>query len=386
MAEHESGQERTESATPKRQEEARKKGQVPRSRDLNSAAVTLLSAAAISIFGYRAIEQLTVMMRGGLALHFGSNIDPAQMFSMLNASAMTAFMAVLPILAAGFLAAILAPMSLSGWNFSTEALMPQFSRLNPVTGIGRMFAVTSWIELGKSMLKFALVAIVAVMLLKKDAKAMMALSEQSLPVAMKHAASLCTNALLTLASSMLIIAGIDVPIQLWQHAKQLKMSRQEIREEHKESEGSPEVKGKIRRLQQEAARRRMMEQVPKADVIITNPTHFAVALRYDENRNRAPIVVAKGVDLVAARIREVAGDNKVPIFEAPPLARVLYRLVDLNQEIPATLYAAVAQVLTYIYQLRAYNKGLVNMPQRPVIEVDEEQTKNHTNSETRNEA
>jgi len=381
MAEHESGQERTESATPKRQEEARKKGQVPRSRDLNSAAVTLLSAAAISIFGYRSIEQLSAMMRGGLSLHFGSNIDPMQMFSTLNASAMTAFMAVLPILAAGFLAAILAPMSLSGWNFSTEALMPQFSRLNPVSGFGRMFAVTSWIELGKSMLKFALVAIVAVMLLKKDAKAMMALSEQSLPVAMKHAASLCASALLTLASSMLIIAGIDVPIQLWQHAKQLKMSRQEIKEEHKESEGSPEVKGKIRRLQQDAARRRMMEQVPKADVVITNPTHFAVALRYDENRNRAPIVVAKGVDLVAARIREIAGDNKVPIFEAPPLARVLYRLVDLNQEIPATLYAAVAQVLTYIYQLRAYNKGLVNMPQRPVIEVDEEQSKNQTRNE-----
>ena len=371
MAEHESGQERTESATPKRREEARKQGQVPRSRDLNSAAVTLLSAAAISIFGYRAITALSSMMRGSLSLHFGSEMDTTQMFTTLNGAAMTAFMAVLPIFAAGFLAAVLAPMSLSGWNFSTEALIPQFSRLDPVAGIGRMFSVTSWIELSKSLLKFVLVAIVAVLVLKKDAQAMMTLGEQSLPVAMAHAASLCISALLWLASSMLIIAGIDVPIQLWQHSKQLKMSRQEILEEHKESEGSPEVKGKIRRMQQEAARRRMMEQVPKADVVVTNPTHFAVALRYDENRNRAPIVVAKGTDLIAARIREIANENKIPLFEAPPLARVLYRLVDLNQEIPATLYAAVAQVLTYIYQLRAFNKGLVNMPQRPVIEVDE---------------
>ena len=226
MAEQESGQERTESATPKREEEARRQGQVPRSRDLNSAAVTLLTAAAVSVFGYRAVEQLAAMMRGGLSLHFGSTIDPAQMFSNLNAASMTAFMAVLPILAAGFLASILAPMSLSGWNFSTEALMPKFSRLDPMAGFGRMFAVTSWIELGKSVLKFVLVAIIAVMLLKKDARALMALSQQPITEAMKHAAGLCINAVLTLASAMLIIAGIDVPIQLWQHAKQLKMSRQ----------------------------------------------------------------------------------------------------------------------------------------------------------------
>jgi flagellar biosynthetic protein FlhB len=371
MAEHETGQERTESATPKREEEARRQGQVPRSRDLNSAAVTLLSAAAVSVFGYRAVDQLAAMMRGGLSFRLGGTIDPAQMFSTLGAASMSAFMAVLPILAAGFLAAILAPMSLSGWNFSTEALMPQFSRLNPIAGFGRMFAITSWIELGKSMLKFALVAIVAVMLLKKDTHALLALSQQPLAEAMKHAASLCTNAVITLASGMLIIAGIDVPIQLWQHAKQLKMSRQEIRQEHKESEGSPEVKGKIRQMQQESLRRRMMEQVPKADVIITNPTHFAVALRYDESRNRAPMVVAKGADLIAARIREIAAEHKVPLFEAPPLARMLYRSVDLNREIPASLYSAVAQVLTYIYQLRAYNKGLTNMPQRPKIDVEE---------------
>ena len=170
---------------------------------------------------------------------------------------------------------------------------------------------------------------------------------------------------------MLLIAAIDVPIQLWQHAKQLRMSRDEIKKEMKESDGSPEVKGKIRRMQQDLARKRMMADVPKADVIITNPTHFAVALRYDDQRNRAPIVIAKGTDLVAARIREIATENKVPIFEAPPLARVLYRSVDIGQEIPASLYTAVAQVLTYIFQLRAFSKGQSIRPERPVIEVQE---------------
>jgi flagellar biosynthetic protein FlhB len=151
----------------------------------------------------------------------------------------------------------------------------------------------------------------------------------------------------------------------------MRMSRHEIRQEMKESDGSPEVKGKIRRMQQEIARRRMMEEVPKADVIVTNPTHFAVALRYDDKGNRAPIVVAKGADVIAARIREIAAEHKVPIFEAPPLARVLYRSVDLDREIPASLYTAVAQVLTYIYQLRAFKKGLALMPERPSIEVTE---------------
>jgi len=262
-------------------------------------------------------------------------------------------------------------MTLSGWNFSTEALMPQFSRLNPIAGFGRMFAMTSWIELAKSLLKFGVVAVFAVMVLRKDASALMALGSQSPRIAMQSAALLCSHALLTMAWSMLLIAGIDVPLQLWQHAKQLKMSREEIKQEMKESDGSPEVKGKIRRMQSEIARRRMMGEVAKADVIVTNPTHFAVALRYDDKRNRAPIVVAKGVDLIAARIREIAAEHKVPIFEAPPLARVLYRSVDLNREVPASLYTAVAQVLTYIYQLRAFKKGLVAMPERPKVEVEE---------------
>lgn len=372
MAEQGDAEDRTESATPKRLEEARKKGQVPRSRDLNAAAVTLFSCAAISMFGERMIGNLAGMMRSGLSPQLSASMDGAQMLSAMGSATLSGFMAVLPILVAGFVAAIMAPMALSGWNFSTEALMPQFSRLDPIKGMGRLFSSNGLIELAKSLLKFGVVGVIAIMVLRKDTNALMAMGGQSLPTAMQHAAQLCTSALLTLAFGMLFIAGIDVPIQLWQHAKQLKMTRDEIKQEAKESDGSPEVKGKIRRLQQEMSRRRMMAEVPTADVIVTNPTHFAVALRYDENRSRAPIVVAKGADEVAARIREIATENKVPIFEAPPLARVLYRSVDLNKEIPASLYTAVAQVLTYIFQLRAYKRGEVKMlPNKPTVAVDE---------------
>lgn len=373
MAENEDGQERTESATPKREEEARKKGQVPRSRDLNAAAVTLLSCGAISVFGERMISQFSALMRSGLSPHFSASMEPTQMLSAMGSAVLSGFMAVMPVLAAGFIAALAAPMALSGWNFSTEALMPQFSRLNPITGFGRLFSSNGFIELAKSLLKFSVVAVIAIKVLRSDTSALVNIGHESLPVAMAQAAHLCTSALLSLAFGMLFIAGIDVPIQLWQHAKQLKMTREEIKREAKESDGSPEVKGKIRRMQQEMSRRRMMAEVPTADVIVTNPTHFAVALRYDDNRNRAPIVVAKGADEVAARIREIAKENNVPIFEAPPLARVLFRSVDLNKEIPASLYTAVAQVLTYIFQLRAYKKGEVNMPpSKPTVEVNED--------------
>ncbi len=371
MAEQNDAQERTESATPKREEEARKKGQVPRSRDLNAAAVTLFSCAAISVFGERMANDFAELMRTGLSPRFSIGMEPTQMLDAIGSATVAGFMAVLPVLLAGFVAAFAAPMALSGWNFSTEALMPQFSRLNPITGMGKLFSGNGLIELVKSLLKFGVVAAIAVMVLKKDTNALLAMGHQSLSFAMQHAAQLCTSALLMLACGMLFIAGVDVPIQLWQHAKQLKMSREEIKQEMKESDGSPEVKGKIRRLQQEMARRRMMAEVPTADVVITNPTHFAVALRYDEDRNRAPIVVAKGADEVAARIREIAAENKVPLFEAPPLARVLFRSVDLNREIPASLYVAVAQVLTYVFQLRAFKTGAAMRPDKPSIEVTE---------------
>ncbi len=377
MAEQDDAQERTESATDKRLEEARQKGQIPRSKDLNAAAVTVLSCAAISLFGEGMAKALMTMMRDGLSIQFSIHSSPGLMVAALMQDMGRGFLAVLPVLAAGFIAALLAPMALSGWNFSMQALQPDFAKLNPITGLGRVFSMNGAVELVKSIFKFLVVGVFAWFTLKNHAGHLMDLGNHSLSAAIASAAHICSSALLVISCGLLLLAAVDVPLQLWQFSKKMRMSREEIKQEMKESEGSPEVKNRIRRLQQEAARARMMTEVPKADVIVTNPTHFAVALRYDDKKHRAPIVVAKGADLVAARIREIATEHAVPIFEAPPLARVLYRHVELGQEIPGSLYVAVAQVLTYVFQLRAYRTGQAIYPDKPAVAVDEDAYKRH---------
>jgi len=266
-------------------------------------------------------------------------------------------------------AALAAPLAIGGWSMSGKAIAPDFSRLSPASGLGRMFGARSWMELAKALAKFAVVAVVAVIVLKVNAGKLIGLGSAPVDVAIGHAVSLSGQALLALTAALVLIAAVDVPFQLWQYRKDMRMTKEEVRQEFKESEGSPEVKGRIRALQREMAERRMMEAVPKADVIVVNPTHYAVALRYDEKNMRAPQVVAKGVDLIAARIREVATENKVPIFEAPPLARALHRSVEIGDEIPAGLYVAVAQVLTYIFQLRTAMAGRTPRPTLPSIEM-----------------
>jgi flagellar biosynthesis protein FlhB len=370
MAENDA-QERTEQATPKRLEDARRKGQIPRSRELSAAAVTLVGGAALYMLGGQITGQMAEMMRRGLALSRDEATDSTFMLPALSSAAADGLWLSMPVLGLITLAAIIAPLALGGWSFAGQAMMPQFSRLNPLEGIKRMFAMRSLVELAKAMAKFGVVAVIATIVLWNDAPALMGLGREPLQQAIGHAIQLSGKALLVISAGLLIIAGIDVPYQLWQYAKQMRMSREEIREEYKESEGSPEVKGRIRQLQQEVARRRMMQEVPKADVIVTNPTHFAVALKYDEKRMRAPIVVAKGVDVIAAKIREVAGEHAVPIFEAPPLARVLYRNVDIGDEIPATLYVAVAQILTYVFQLKVAKRAGGPVPPKPDVEVQE---------------
>jgi flagellar biosynthetic protein FlhB len=370
MAENDA-QERTEQATPKRLEEARRKGQIPRSRELSAAAVTLVGGAALYLLGSQITGQMAEMMRRSLALSRDEATDSTFMLPALAHAAADGLWLSMPVLAAMTLAAIIAPLALGGWSFSGQAMVPQLSRMNPIEGIKRMFALRSLVELAKAMAKFGIVAVIATIVLWNDASTLMALGREPLQQAIGHAVQLSGKALLVISSGLLVIAGFDVPYQLWQYAKQMRMSREEIREEYKESEGSPEVKGRIRQLQQQLARQRMMQDVPKADVVVVNPTHFAVALKYDEKRMRAPIVVAKGVDLVAAKIREVAGEHAVPIFEAPPLARVLYRNVDIGGEIPATLYVAVAQILTYVFQLRVAKRGGGPVPPKPDVEVQE---------------
>ncbi len=364
-------QERTEQPTPKRLEDARKKGQIPRSRELSTAAVTLAAGAALYMMGSSIGGRLHGMMAQGLSLSRDQALDTQAILPALSAATFSALMACGPVFLVVMIAAIVAPLALGGWNFSTESLAPKFERLNPLEGVKRMFSSRSLMELIKALAKFAVVAVVAVIVLWNDAPKLLALGREPTLMAIGHAVSLSGQGLIAISAGLLIIAGIDAPYQLWQHMQQLKMSREEIREEMKESEGSPEIKGRIRQLQQEMARRRMMQDVPKADVIVTNPTHFAVALRYDDKRMRAPIVVAKGVDAVAAKIREIGGEHAVPLFEAPPLARLLYRNVDLGAEVPASLYVAVAQVLSYVFQLRVAQRTGAQLPPKPTVDVAE---------------
>lgn len=370
-------QERTEQATPKRLDEARKRGDIPRSRDLSAAAVLLAAGFGMNSLGSYSGGALYNMMRSTLSITPEQALyDGYMITSMGNATAQVAI-GLAPIFGLVMLAATVAPLALGGWSFSTEALAPDFSRLSPGKGFKRMFSMQAVVELCKSLAKFTVVALVALWVLKRDMAELLQLGSEPSATAIVHAFRVCGSAFIALSAGLLIIAAIDVPIQLWQYSKKLKMTRQEIRDEMKESEGSPEMKGRIRRAQQEMARGRMMQDVPKADVVVTNPTHYAVALRYDENRMRAPIVVAKGADIIAARIREIAAENNVTIFEAPPLARVLHAHVDIGQEIPQGLYAAVAQVLTYVFQLRAAKQGTATMPTRPDIYVDESKPNKH---------
>jgi flagellar biosynthesis protein FlhB len=368
MAEGNSGQERTEQPTSKRLEQAREQGQVPRSVELSAAAVMLLAGGGLHFVGGHLGSQLHDLMRSGLSLSRADSLDETRALGIFANEVLHALSACAPLLGLTLVAALLAPLAIGGWNLSLTTLLPDFSKLNPASGLGRIFSPRSVVELAKAFAKFLFIAFVAVWLLWSHAGELMGLGAEPVDSGLAHAATLAGHAFLILAGTMGLIAAVDVPLQLWQHNQKLKMSRQEIKDEMKENDGSPEMKGRIRRAQQELARRRMMEEVPKANVIVTNPTHFAVALRYDEKRMRAPIVVAKGADLIAARIREIATEHNVPIFEAPPLARALHRHVELGGEIPSNLYVAVAQVLTYIYQVKAARRYGAVMPQRPAID------------------
>jgi flagellar biosynthetic protein FlhB len=364
----ENDQERTERPTGKRIEEARQEGRVPRSAEMNAAAVLLVAAGSLHFLGGSLGATLFDITKSGLSIAPAQAVDPGLALATAGTELVRALMACAPVLGLTLVAALAAPFAIGGWNLSFEVLVPDFTRLDPIEGFGRFFSARGAVELGKAFAKFLIVATVAVVVLHKQSAQLLALGSTPLHEGIAQAASLASNALLAVSAGLVLIAAVDVPWQLYQYTENLKMSRGEIREEMKQSEGSPEVRGRIRRMQREIAKRRMMQDVPKADVVIVNPTHFAVALRYDEKRMRAPLVVAKGADLVAARIREIATEHAVPIFEAPPLARALFQGVEIGSEIPQTLYVAVAQVLTYIYQLRAARTSGARLPEPPAID------------------
>lgn len=360
-----SGQDRTERASPKRLREARERGQVPRSRELSGAVLMTAAVGTMMVAGHHVAEGAVRWLRSALSFRAADLADPTQLPLRLGALMHEAMMLVAPVLGACFMAALAAPMLIGGWNLSTKALVPDFSRLNPLKGFGRIFSSQSLAELLRNLGKLVLLGMIALVCFWGVKSTLLAMPAQSPATAIGDGLAVCLRIMVWLCGGLLLIAAIDLPWQLWKYARDLRMTRQELRDEYKQSEGRPEVKGRIRRLQQEMANRRMMEKVPGADVVVTNPTHYAVALKYAAGGMRAPRVVAKGAGPIAQRIRELAVENRVTLVSAPPLARALYRGVDLDAEIPAALYAAVAQVLTYVYQLRAHRRGPV--PRAPDV-------------------
>lgn len=346
---------RSENATPKRLREARERGEIPRSRELATAVVIASSVMALGASGEGMAQQALEWMRAALSF------NPQQVqsspeafvarFAQLTGSG---FMIVMPLLGATLASAVIGTLMLGGWNFSVQALKPNFGRLNPLSGFGRIFSAHGLSELLKGLLKASLLGALSSGFIVAHRDEILALGRADSQAAIAGAMALLVNILTWLTGGLLVIAAIDAPYQWFAHAKRLRMTKQEVRDEYKNSEGNPEVKGRIRRLQYERSRQRMIAAVPTADVVVVNPQHYAVALQYKPDKMRAPRLVAKGVDEVALAIRSAARDNQIPIIEAPPLARALYRGAKLNQEIPVELYAAVAQVLSYVYQLRDF--------------------------------
>ena len=365
-------QEPTEKATPKRIKEAREKGQVPRSRELSTMAITLCAALALYLMGGTMLDGIASMMAEGLAFSRSDVMDTDRLFFPLQAAVSSAVGVLTPWMVLLTAVALLAPIALGGWSFSVSAMKFKGERINPIAGLKRLFALRGLVELLKAVAKFLLVGGIAVSVLRWLADEFIGLGRLPVLQALSHSGQMISMAFLLFSCGLVVIAAVDVPFQIWDHMKKLRMTKHEVKEEGKETEGRPEVRGRIRAMQQEIANRRMMEDIPIASVVVTNPTHFAVALRYDAHEMDAPKVVAKGADHLALRIREIAEAHDVPIFEAPPLARALYQSTDVGQAIAERLYVGVAQVLTYIYQLNQFMAHGGIQPDVPEVYVAEE--------------
>ncbi len=357
MAESETGQERTEEATEKRKQKSRDKGEVVRSKELTTLVMMLVSGAGFVFLGSALVGDLMQVLRVHLNIERELIFDLASYPGLLFETLQFSIFAVMPLFILLALVAIIAPMALGGWTFSVKPLQPEFKKMDPVKGMGRVFSLKGLMELVKALAKFLLVGAVTYFLLKNNLEGFFSLGNESLEQGIARMGEELMWMFILLSSALFFVVLVDTPFQIWDHNRKQKMTLQEVRDERKETDGNPEMKSKIRQTQQEISQRRMMEEVPKADVVITNPTHFAVALRYDQINMGAPIVVALGADEVAGHIRRIALANDVPLLSAPPLARSLYFNCELNEEIPAGLFLAVAQVLAWVYQLRQYERN-----------------------------
>lgn len=371
MAEPQSSQERTEQPTERRRKEAREKGQVPRSRELNTMLSLLFGAFGILFLGDDLADDFTQLFESALTFDRALAYDKELLAPRLVSLIVSSLLILTPLFAVLIVGAMVGPLLMGGWAFSPAAMAFKLEKINPLKGIGRIFSAKGLLELVKALIKFLVLSAATTLFFTMTLDTIIALGTAPPGQAFTAAISLLKWGLIAVSSAMVFIVAFDVPFELWNFNRQQKMTLQEVKDEHKESEGRPEVKSRIQSLQRELAQGRMMEAVPGADVVITNPTHFAVALKYSATSSKAPVVVAKGRDLIARRIRELAEENAVPIYSAPPLARALYVSSGIGDEIPQNLYLAVARVLAYIFQLRNPGSGAQAVPPQD-IEIPEE--------------
>ena len=378
MAESESGADKTEDPTEKRKKDSREKGEIARSKELNTLAIMLAGSIGLLIFGGALAQDMMEIMRYNFSINRETLLNTDSMGAFLLHSGKIALLALQPVLITLLIAALIGPIALGGWLFAAGSLAPKFSRMNPAAGIKRMFSAKALVELLKALAKFFIILIVALLVLKSDIDDLQRIAHEPLELAVIHSLQVVAWSALWMACGLILIAAVDVPVQLWESHKKLLMTKQEVRDEHKDQEGRPEVKQRIRQLQRDMSQRRMMSAIPDADVIITNPTHYAVALKYDPEKGAAPMLLAKGSDFLALKIREIGAKHDILLLESPALARSIYYSTELEQEIPAGLYLAVAQVLAYVYQIRQHQAGkgkrpdpLKDLPIPPDLRRDE---------------
>ena len=357
--------EKTEQPSQRKLDQAKEKGQVARSRELSTFSVLLVGGGTLWFMGASLTQQMVQLLHDGLTISQDLVFKPELIIPRLYDLSLDMLITFSPVLLMLLLAAFFSPLLMNGWLFSADSLMPKFSRMNPISGIARMFSAQSLVELTKAIGKAIVVGGIATWVIWHNRDDVLELATISTISAIPQMGSLVGGSFMAIVGAMLIIVAIDVPFQLYDHNKKLMMTKEEVRKESKETEGDPMVKGRIRSMQREMARRRMMEAIPTADVVVTNPTHYSVALKYSDSGMRAPTVVAKGSHLIAQRIREIAAENNVPILEAPPLARALHKHTEIGESIPEALYTAVAEVLAYVYQLKRYQTQGGERPQQP---------------------
>lgn len=360
-----SSQEKTEEASSRKLEKAREEGQVPRSRDLTTTAVLMLAAIGIYMFAEFMFGKIIGLTRDNFILNRATIYDPNAMIAHLASAIYDGLFSIAPLMILLLIASVLGPIALGGWNYSGKAMEPKLSRMDPLAGLKRMFSVKSLIELLKALGKVLIILGATIWILKFYAQDMFRLVDESIGNAIIHSLEISIFATIALSATTIAIAAIDIPLQIYEYNKKLKMSRQDQKDESKDTDGKPEVKGRIRQLQREMAQRRMMSNVPQADVVITNPEHFSIALKYDPDTMDTPLMIAKGGDHTALKIREIAKAHNIDIIQSPVLARAIFYTTEVDQEIPSGLYLAVAQVLAYVFQLRNFRKGKGEKPVYP---------------------